>query len=56
MRIGFFRVRPVVFSTDAPFVSIAGTIEVIETLELEDERRSLLYRANAERLLNRSLG
>ena len=54
--LDFFGFDHVVFSTDAPFVSIAGTIEVIEALELEDEQRRRLYRANAERLLNRSLG
>jgi len=44
-----------VFSSDAPFVSTAGTIEVIEALELDDALRHRLYCVNAERLLKRSL-
>ncbi len=54
--LDFFGFDNVIFSTDAPFVSIAGTIDVIESLELETDQRQQLYQANAERLLKRPLG
>ena len=53
--LDFFGLDHVVFSSDAPFVSTAGTIEVIEALELDDALRHRLYCVNAERLLKRSL-
>ena len=53
--LDFFGTDNVVFSTDAPFVSIKGTIEVIEQLELETEDRKRLLCGNAERLINRTL-
>lgn len=53
--LDFFGFDNVVFASDAPFVSTAGTIAVIESLELEPDRRDQLYCGNAERMLKRDL-
>ncbi len=54
--LDFFGLDNVVFSTDAPFVSIAGTLDVIERLGLDAGQRKQLYVGNAERMMNRKLG
>lgn len=51
--LDFFGLDNVAFATDAPFVSIAGTLEVIEQLDLDADQRKQLYIGNAERLMNR---
>ena len=52
--IDYFGPDHVVFSTDAPFASVAETFESLKRMELEAGVQKKLYKENAERLMNRS--
>ena len=49
----FFGLRNVVFSTDAPFTTIPGTMDAVRSLGLPADQLDMVCRGNAERLLNR---
>ena len=51
--LDFFGTDHVVFSTDAPFTTIPGTIDAVRRLELPTDRHEAISRGNAERLLRR---
>lgn len=51
----FFGLRNVVFSTDAPFTTIPGTIDAVKSLGLPADQLDMVCRGNAERLLNRRI-
>jgi aminocarboxymuconate-semialdehyde decarboxylase len=58
--LAFFGAEKVVFASDAPFdpekgpMYIRETIKVIESLELTDAERAMVFHGNAERLLKLS--
>jgi uncharacterized protein len=53
--LAYFGADHIVFSTDTPLGPIAPTIEVINSLDIDDEARRKIYVGNAEKLVKRKL-